>query len=59
MVEVIQLMNRILFIPIPLPFDLKGTILYFNLFGVIIFVFGLSLIGYIINRVFNGGGNNE
>ena len=59
MVEVIQLINKFLFIPIPLPFDLQGTVLYFNLFGVFIFFFLISLISYIIDRSFNGGGNKE
>ena len=59
MVEIFNLFKTIILIPIPLPFNFNGTILYYNLLGIIIFVFGISFIAYIINRVFNGGGNNE
>ena len=41
MVEIFNLFKTILLIPIPVPFDFKGTILYYNLFGLIIFSFGI------------------
>lgn len=56
MVEIFNLFKTILLIPIPIPFDFKGTILYYNLFGLIIFSFGILCISFIIHRLFNGYG---
>lgn len=59
MVEVFNIFKTIILIPIPIPFNLNGTILYYNLLGLIIFLFGITFISYTLNRTFNGGGNRE
>lgn len=56
MVEIFSLFKTILLIPIPAPFNFQGTILYYNLFGIIIFSFCIACISFIIHRLFNGLG---
>lgn len=50
MVEIIEMFNQVLLIKIPFPFSMN-TIMYFNLYGLIIVGFMLSLAIYIINRL--------
>lgn len=56
MVEIFNLFKTIMLIPIPMPFNFTGTILYYNLFGLTIFLFGILFIVFILHRLFDGFG---
>lgn len=56
MVEIFNLFKTILLIPIPMPFNFSGTILYYNLFGLIICSFCIFFISFFIYRLFIGSG---
>lgn len=56
MVEIFNLFKIILLIPLPMPFNFNGTILYYNLFGLIICLFCIFCISFIIHRLFIGDG---
>lgn len=50
MVEIIEIFNQVLLIKIPFPFSIN-KIMYFNLYGLIIVGFMLSLAIYIICKL--------
>ncbi len=56
MQEIFNLINIILFLPIPFPFAFDN-ILYFNLFGVIIVFFLIGLVSFIIRKLSAGAGD--
>ena len=59
MKEIINLLIEVLFIEIPLPISLFDKPMYYNMFGLIVVFFLVSICGLIISRLYGGEGSDD
>lgn len=59
MKEIINLLTKVLFIPIPMPISFFEKPMYYNLFGLLVVFFLIYICDLVISRLYGGEGDDD